>query len=99
VFEATDAAGPYTFAAADMTKVVSNVNAINSSLSIDYWDNFKPTNNTSPEILFLVKYTRWCRWRYPTPLENGHALQTPDGWNGFAIVSEFYNNYNLMTDV
>jgi hypothetical protein len=55
VFEATDAAGPYTFAAADMTKVVSNVNAINSSLSIDYWDNFKPTNNTSPEILFSGK--------------------------------------------
>jgi hypothetical protein len=27
------------FAAADMTKVVSNV-TINSSLSIDYWDNF-----------------------------------------------------------
>jgi hypothetical protein len=23
-----------------------------------------------------------------------HYNQTPDGWNGFAIVSEFYNNYN-----
>jgi hypothetical protein len=42
-----------------MTKVVSNVNAINSSLSIDYWDNFKPTNNTSPEILFSGKIYRW----------------------------------------
>jgi hypothetical protein len=92
VFEATDAAGPYTFAAADMTKVVSNVNAINSSLSIDYWDNFKPTNNTSPEILFSGKIYKVVggdiqhHWRMGM-----HYNQTPDGWNGFAIVSEFYN--------
>jgi hypothetical protein len=55
VFKAADAAGPYTFDAADMTKVVTNVDAINSSLSTDYWDNFKPDNNTSPEILCFCK--------------------------------------------
>jgi hypothetical protein len=88
VFEATDAAGPYTFAA-DMTKVVSNVNAINSSLSIDYWDNFKPTNNTSPEILFSGKIYKVGaggdnhHWRMGM-----HYNQTPDGWNGFSV-SEF----------
>jgi hypothetical protein len=77
-----------------MTKVVSNVNAINSSLSIDYWDNFKPTNNTSPEILFSGKNIQGGaggdiqhHWRMGM-----HYNQTPDGWNGFAIVSEFYNN-------
>ncbi len=43
VFTAADAAGPYTFEPADMTKVVNHVNAINASLSADYWDNFKPT--------------------------------------------------------
>jgi hypothetical protein len=96
VFEAADAAGPYTFAAADMTKVVTNVDAINSSLSTDYWDNFKPTNNTSPEILFSAKNIQGGaggdiqhHWRMGM-----HYNQTPDGWNGFAIVSEFYNNYN-----
>jgi len=96
VFEAADAAGPYTFAAADMTKVVSNVDAISSSLSDDYWDNFKPTNNTSPEILFSAKNIQsgaggdiQYHWRMGM-----HYNQTPDGWNGFAIVSEFYNNYN-----
>jgi hypothetical protein len=57
-----------------MTKVVSNVNAINSSLSIDYWDNFKPTNNTSPEILFSGKIYKVVQVD-PTPLENGYALQ------------------------
>ncbi len=96
VFEAADAAGPYTFAAADMTKVVTNVNAINSSLSTDYWDNFKPANNTSPEILFSSKNVRGgagggiqYQWRMGM-----HYNQTPDGWNGFAIVAEYYNNYN-----
>ncbi|MDI1305088.1 MAG: RagB/SusD family nutrient uptake outer membrane protein, partial [bacterium] len=49
VFNAADAAGPYVFDAADMTKVVSHVDAISSSLAADYWDNFKPDNNTSPE--------------------------------------------------
>jgi hypothetical protein len=96
VFEAADAAGPYIFAAADMTKVVSNVDAISSSLSTDYWDNFKPANNTSPEILFSAKNIQGgaggdiqYHWRMGM-----HYNQTPDGWNGFAIVSEYYNNYN-----
>jgi hypothetical protein len=96
VFEAADAAGPYTFAAADMTKVVSHVDAISSSLSTDYWDNFKPTNNTSPEILFSSKNVQGgagggiqFHWRMGM-----HYNQTPDGWNGFAIVAEYYNNFN-----
>lgn len=96
VFEAADAAGPYTFAAADMTKVVQNVDAISSSLSSDYWDNFKPANNTSPEILFSSKNIQGgaggnmqYHWRMGM-----HYNQTPDGWNGFAIVSEYYNKFN-----
>lgn len=96
VFEASNAAGPYTFAAADMTKVVSHVDAISSSLATDYWDNFKPANNTSPEILFSSKNVQGgagggiqYHWRMGM-----HYNQTPDGWNGFAIVAEYYNNYN-----
>jgi hypothetical protein len=96
VFTASAAAGPYTFAAADMTKVVSHVDAISSSLATDYWDNFKPANNTSPEILFSSKNIQGgaggnlqFHWRMGM-----HYNQTPDGWNGFAIVAEYYNNYN-----
>jgi hypothetical protein len=96
VFNAADAAGPYVFDAADMTKVVTHVNAINSSLAIDYWDNFKPDNNTSPEILFSSKNLRGgagggiqSRWRMGM-----HYNQTPDGWNGFATVAEYYNKFN-----
>jgi hypothetical protein len=96
VFNATDAAGPYTFAAADMTKVVTNVDAITGTLATDYWDNFKPANNTSPEILFSSKNIRGgqgggiqSRWRMGM-----HYQQTPDGWNGFATVAEYYNRFN-----
>ncbi|MFV5698284.1 RagB/SusD family nutrient uptake outer membrane protein [Flavobacterium sp. ZT3R17] len=96
VFNAADAAGPYVFDAADMTKVVSNVDAISSSLATDYWDNFKPDNNTSPEILFSSKNLRGgagggiqSRWRMGM-----HYNQTPDGWNGFATVAEYYNKFN-----
>jgi len=96
VFEAANGAGPYTFAAADMTKVVSNVDAISSSLAPDYWDNFKPTNNTSPEILLSSKNVAGgagggiqFHWRMGM-----HYNQTPDGWNGFATVAEYYNKFN-----
>jgi hypothetical protein len=96
VFTAAAAAGPYTFAAADMNKVVEHVNAISSSLASDYWDNFKPANNTSPEILFSSKNVRGgagggiqYHWRMSM-----HYNQTPDGWNGFSTVAEYYNKFN-----
>lgn len=96
VFNAADPAGPYTFDAADMTKVVTHVNAITANLSPDYWDNFKPENNTSPEIIFSSKNVRGgqgggvqSRWRMSM-----HYNQTPDGWNGFSTVAEYYNKFN-----
>jgi hypothetical protein len=95
VFTSSTPAGPYTFAAADMTKVVQYVDAINSSIAPDYWDNFKPDNDTSPEILFSYKNTRGngsnmqSRWRMGT-----HYNQYPSGWNGFAVIGEFYNTFN-----
>lgn len=95
VFTSTTPAGPYTFAPADMTKVVSHVDAINSTIAPDYWDNFKPDNNTSPEILFSYKNTRGSgsnmqsRWRMGT-----HYNQYPSGWNGFAVIGEFYNTFS-----
>nr|WP_315166367.1 RagB/SusD family nutrient uptake outer membrane protein [uncultured Flavobacterium sp.] len=96
VFTAADAAGPYNFDAADMNKVISHVDAISSELASDYWDNFKPTNNTSPEILFSSRNLRGgagggiqYHWRMSM-----HYNQTPDGWNGFSTVAEYYNKFN-----
>jgi starch-binding outer membrane protein, SusD/RagB family len=95
VFNAANPAGPYTFDAADMNKVVTYVDAITSSLATDYWDNFTPTNNTSPELLFTSKNisgtggNMQSRWRMGM-----HYNQTPDGWNGFTTVAEYYNKFS-----
>jgi starch-binding outer membrane protein, SusD/RagB family len=95
VFNAANPAGPYTFDPADMNKVVQHVDAINSSLTSDYWDNFAPTNNTSPELLFVSKNVLGTsgniqsRWRMSM-----HYNQTPSGWNGFASLAEYYNRFD-----
>ena len=96
VFTAANPVGPYTFDAADMTKVVANVDAMTSTLAPDYWDNFKPTNNTSPELIFVSKNVEagaggnmQARWRMCA-----HYNQTPGGWNGFATISDYYGSFN-----
>jgi hypothetical protein len=96
VFTAADPAGPYTFAAADMTKVVQNVDAISNTLASNYWLNFSPNNNTSSEIIFSSKNNKGgdggnmqSKWRM-----SNHYNQTPDGWNGFATVADYYSTFN-----
>jgi starch-binding outer membrane protein, SusD/RagB family len=96
VFTSADpGVGTFSFAAADMTKVVSHVDAIVSSLATNYWDNFAPSNNTSPELLFTSKNVLGnsgniqSRWRM-----SAHYNETPGGWNGFSTLSEYYNRFN-----
>ena len=96
VFKSATAAGPYTFDAADMTKVVQNIDAITNTLAPSYWDNFKPSNNTSPEVIFSSVNNQGAdggnmqsKWRM-----GAHYNQTPDGWNGFTTVAEYYNRFN-----
>jgi starch-binding outer membrane protein, SusD/RagB family len=82
---------------ADYTKVVQYVDAMTTSLAPSYWDNFKPTNNTSNEVVFSSKNTQGgsgggiqSRWRMAQ-----HYNQSPGGWNGFSTLSEYYNRFNL----
>ncbi len=96
VFKASNPAGPYTFDAADMTKVVQHVDAITNTLATNYWDNFAPANNTSSEIIFSSKNIQGgdggnmqSKWRMCQ-----HYNQTPGGWNGFATIAEYYNTFN-----
>jgi len=96
VFKSATAAGPYTFDAADMTKVVQNIDALTNTLAPSYWDNFKPSNNTSPEVIFSSVNNQGAdggnmqsKWRMGT-----HYNQTPDGWNGFTTVAEYYNRFD-----
>jgi hypothetical protein len=99
VFKATTA-GSYTFDAADMTKVVQHVDALTNTLDTTvgtgYWNNFKPNNNTSDEIIFSSKNIQGgaggnmqSKWRMCN-----HYNQTPDGWNGFATVADYYSTFN-----
>ncbi|MFM1753450.1 MAG: hypothetical protein RLZZ236_389 [Bacteroidota bacterium] len=95
VFKATNLAGPYVFNASDMTKVIQHVDALTNTLATNYWSNFAPNNNTSSEIIFSSKNNRGSggamqsKWRM-----GNHYNQTPDGWNGFTTVADYYSTFN-----
>jgi hypothetical protein len=89
---------------ANMNKVISNVDAISSAttLAADYWDNFKPANNTSPELILTSKNVLGVdavaglgingmrsRWYM-----GSHYNQVPSGWNGFSVLQEYYDQFN-----
>jgi starch-binding outer membrane protein, SusD/RagB family len=82
----------------NMNKVIQYVDAIspNTTLANDYWDNFKPKNNTCPELIFTSKNINGVqmgemrrRWYM-----GAHYNQTPGGWNGFSILSDFYGTFD-----
>ena len=102
VFMAENPAGPYTFDNADMTQVVSHVDAISGvSLAADYWDNWIPANTeTSSEIIMVSQNIGGGangdirnRWHM-----GAHYNQTPSGWNGFATLSDYYNKFDPTDD-
>ena len=98
VFTSTTPAGPYTFAALDMNKVVEHVGQISGTLETSgdgYWNNFQPDNNNSGEIIFSSKNRlgkadggMQSKWRMCN-----HYDQTPGGWNGFATLGEYYDRF------
>lgn len=84
--------------AANMTKVIGYIDAMSSSTSLapDYWDNFKPKNNTCSELIFTSKNINGVqmgemrrRWYM-----GAHYNQTPGGWNGFSVLTDFYNTFD-----
>ncbi len=96
VFKDTDRVSPFTFDPADMTKVVAHVDAMTTTLATDYWSNFIPANSeTSNELAFVSKNIQagdgggmQYQWRM-----GQHYNQTPGGWNGFVILTDFYNSF------
>jgi starch-binding outer membrane protein, SusD/RagB family len=88
-------AGPYTFAAADMSQVITLCNSIsqNGALSLApyYWDNFTWESGTkSTENIFVRNEGINMVWA--TCMGN-HYNMSPDGWNGFTTLSDFYNSF------
>jgi len=98
----TSPAGPFTFAAADMNKVIQYCDLIdnNALLNVDanYWDNFKWDNGSqSSENIFVRRNSDGINVVWATNM-GGHYNQTPSGWNGFATLSNFYDSFE-DTDV
>nr|WP_314897681.1 RagB/SusD family nutrient uptake outer membrane protein [uncultured Flavobacterium sp.] len=82
---------------ANMNKVIQYVDAISvKELANDYWDNFKPSNHTSQELILTSKNIVGVtmgemrrRWYM-----SNHYNQIPSGWNGFSVLQEYYNQFN-----
>jgi hypothetical protein len=92
-----DPAGPFTFAAADMNKVIQLADAIaaNAALAIDdnYWDNFVWDNGTkSSENIFVRQNSQGINMVWASCMGN-HYNMPPDGWNGFTTLADFYNSF------
>ncbi len=89
--------GPFTFAAADMNKVIEYANNVtaNTNLSVEtnYWDNFVWTNNSSSsENIFVRRNSDGINVVWATCM-GGHYNQAPSGWNGFTTLSDFYDSF------
>jgi hypothetical protein len=93
----TKPAGPFTFAAGDMNKVIALTDAIaaNPDLSVatNYWDNFTWENGTkSTENIFVRQNPQGINVVWATCMGN-HYNMAPSGWNGFTTLADFYNSF------
>lgn len=90
VYKAGNPAGPYTFEAADMDKVIQHADAVTAagySLQSNYFQNF--TKNADAEVIFTsAEGSPQNRWFMTL-----HYNQNPSGWNGFTTLADFYNKF------
>jgi starch-binding outer membrane protein, SusD/RagB family len=104
VFDAPTHIGFNANNAANMNKVIQYVDAISpgTALAPDYWDNFKPTNHTSPELILTSRNVlgvdavaglgiNGIRSRF---YMGNHYNQIPSGWNGFSVLQEYYDKFD-----
>lgn len=91
VYKSANAAGPYTFDAADMDKVITYCNAVAAdgyALESDYFKNFTNAAGLKEPIFTTDQGNFASRWRMTL-----HYDQNPDGWNGFTTLAEFYDKF------
>ncbi|WP_090526217.1 RagB/SusD family nutrient uptake outer membrane protein [Mucilaginibacter sp. NFR10] len=106
VYTATTVGGPFTFAKADMDKVIEYANKVTAAgytlepagkYFQDFaWDNSEKSHgnifgfyNTETSAPASAKN----RWRMGL-----HYNQTPDGWNGFTTLADFYNSFEATDE-
>jgi hypothetical protein len=91
-------AGPFTFDAGDMNKVIGYCNDImsNSMLTVAdyYWNNFVWDNGAkSTENIFVRQNSGGINMVWYTCM-GFHYNQTPSSWNGFTTLQDFYNTFD-----
>jgi starch-binding outer membrane protein, SusD/RagB family len=92
VYTSATPEGPYTFDAADMTKVIQHAVAVMDDgyeLNTSYFDNFKKAG-PSTEVILTSKQGSPQNRVYMTL----HYNQNPSGWNGFATLADFYAKFD-----
>ncbi len=106
VYTAAAPSEKYTFAAADMDKVIANCDEIIKSgkfeLAANYFDNFAVANDTkSKELVFNFPNVAGVN-AHPRADYGGnqrvvypgaHYNQNPSGWNGFSTLADFYSKF------
>lgn len=90
VYKSSKPEGPFTFDKADMTKVISYVDAVIAdgySLEDNYFTNY--TKDATKEVIFVsLEGTPQNRWFMTL-----HYDQNPSGWNGFTTLADFYSKF------
>jgi hypothetical protein len=106
VYTAGTVGGPFTFAKADMDKVIEYANKITAAgytlepagkYFQDFaWDNSEQSHgnifgiyNTPDRVQAAAKN----RWKMGL-----HYNQTPDGWNGFTSLADFYHSFEATDE-
>ncbi len=106
VYTAATVGGPFTFAPADMAKVIEYADKVIASgyqlaPAGKYFQNFAWDNGeNSREIIFGIANTSTQapgsarnRWRMGL-----HYNSTPDGWNGFTTLADFYKTFEATDE-
>ncbi len=96
--------GPYTFAKADMDKVIEYCDALINSGKFqlepkgEYYDNFHWNNGSlSKELIFVIENAEGSpngsvRNRFHMTLHYNQPI-AGGGWNGFTTLTDFYNSF------
>ncbi len=91
VYTATNPAGPFDFADADMDQVIQSVDAITAagySYESEYFSIW--TSDAASEPIFVSNQgSPQNRWMMTL-----HYSQNPSGWNGFTTIAEFYDKFD-----
>ena len=95
VYKAANPAGPYTFDAADMDRVIAlcdQIKAAGFDLDADFYNPF--TSNTSTDkILTVLQGAPRNRWMMTLHYDITYEKERDGPWNGFATLADFYDTF------